>query len=100
MMKWANVSEEELQERRLIETEFGETLSWEYLSYVRNHPIRWEVPTDILYGSMDNLTSLETVSSFAKNHQAKLTVMEKGEHWFHTKEQREFLDQWIKGEEI
>lgn len=49
MMKWANVSESLLKEKQTIETDFGETLSWEYLTYVRNHPIRWNVPTEILY---------------------------------------------------
>ena len=96
MMMWANVSEQELREKQTIETEFGDTISWEYLSYVKNNPIHWEVPTDILYGSKDNLTSLETVTAFAKKHNAKLTVMEDGEHWFHTKGQMEFLDNWLK----
>lgn len=96
MMMWANVSEQELQEKQTIETEFGETLSWEYLSYVKNTPLQWDVPTDILYGSKDNLTSMEMVTAFAKKHNAKLTVMENGEHWFHTKEQMEFLDNWLK----
>ena len=27
---------------------------------------------------------------------ATLTVMENGEHWFHTKEQMDFLSDWIK----
>lgn len=96
MMMWANVSEQELQEKQTIETEFGETLSWEYLSYVKNNPIQWDVPTDILYGSKDNLTSTETVTEFAREHNATLTVMENGEHWFHTKEQMEFLDNWLR----
>lgn len=96
MMMWANVSEQELQEKQTIETEFGETLSWEYLSYVKNNPILWDVPTDILYGSKDNLTSTETVTEFAREHNATLTVMENGEHWFHTKEQMEFLDNWLR----
>ena len=26
-----------------------------------------------------------------------LTIMQGGEHWFHTKEQMQFLDKWIKG---
>ena len=47
MMSWANVTEEDLQEKKYIETEFGETLSLEYLSYVRKHPIIWNVRTDI-----------------------------------------------------
>lgn len=96
MMMWANVSEQELQEMQTIETEFGETLSWKYLSYVKNNPIQWDVPTDILYGSKDNLTSMETVTAFVKKRNAKLTVMEDGEHWFHTKEQMEFLDKWLE----
>ena len=98
MMMWANVSAQELQEKQTIETEFGETLSWEYLSYVKNNPIQWDVPTEILYGRKDNLTSLETVTAFAREHNAKLAVMENGEHWFHTKEQMEFLDNWLKQE--
>ena len=44
MMRWANVSEEELRARKEIDTEFGETLSWEYLCYVREHLIVWTVP--------------------------------------------------------
>lgn len=100
MMVWADVSEQELQEKQIIETDFGETLSWEYLSYVRNNPIHWDAPTDILYGSMDNLTSIETVTAFAENHNAKLTIMEDGEHWFHTKEQMNFLDKWITDAKI
>ena len=64
IMQWANVTEQELAENREIATNFGETLSWEYLCYVRQHPIIWNVPTCILYGEHDNLTSLETVSAF------------------------------------
>lgn len=96
MMMWANVNEEELQIRKKIPTDFGETLSWEYLCYVREHPIRWHVPTSILYGGKDNLTSRETISEFANQISSPLTVMENGEHWFHTEEQIKFLDDWIE----
>ncbi|MBQ9007986.1 MAG: alpha/beta hydrolase [Clostridia bacterium] len=96
MMGWANVSEAELRAKGRISTSFGEDLSWEYLSYVRNHPIHWTVPTQILYGSEDNLTSPETIRGFAERHRATLTVMDGGEHWFHTKEQMRFLDDWIR----
>lgn len=84
MMKWANVTEQELESKGIIHTDFGEDLSWEYLSYVRSHPIEWRVPTQILYGSTDHLMSIETITDFADKHQAILTVMEGGEHWFHT----------------
>ncbi len=96
MMQWAQVTEEELEEKGVIHTEFGEDLSWEYLSYVRTHPIVWTVPTQILYGGRDNLTSLATMQAFAAEHAAGLTVMEDGEHWFHTDEQMEFLDKWLQ----
>ena len=95
MMQWANVTEQELAEKLEISTEFGETLSWDYLTYVREHPVSWSVPTRILYGEQDNLTSMETISAFAKQSGAELTVMQGGEHWFHTAEQMRFLDDWI-----
>ena len=95
MMIWANVSEEELKKRKIISTDFGEDLSWDYLQYVRNHPVKWNVPTKILYGEKDNLTSFETIKDFADVHKPTLTVMKGGEHWFHTKEQMDFLDRWI-----
>ena len=95
MMLWANVTEDELQSKKEIPTAFGETLSWEYLDYVRKHPIKWNIPTCILYGGKDHLTNRETVSEFAHRIGADLTVMEDGEHWFHTAEQMKVLDHWI-----
>lgn len=96
MMLWANVTEKELAEKREIQTDFGERLSWKYLCYVRDNPIKWSVPTCILYGEKDNLTSIETISDFAGQAGAELTVMRGGEHWFHTDEQMRFLDDWIR----
>ena len=95
MMTWADVTPDELCDRKEIRTDFGETLSWEYLSYVREHPIEWDIPTHILYGEKDNLSSVETVSGFADRIGATLTVMKDGEHWFHTEEQMSFVDRWI-----
>ena len=95
MMAWADVSEEKLREKKTVPTNFGETLSWEYLCYVRENPIEWRVPTKILYGSNDNLTSLETMREFAQKIGAPLTIMDGGEHWFHTAEQMAFLDRWM-----
>lgn len=96
MMMWANVTERELQDRQEIETSFGETLSWKYLCYVRANPITWNISTAILYAENDNLTSYETISQFAKETNSPLTIMENGEHWFHTEEQLAFLDNWLR----
>lgn len=96
MMTWANVSEEELSIKKEIETPFGETLSWEYLSYVRKNPIQWNISTEILYAEKDSMTSINTITEFSKKINANITIMPGGEHWFHTKEQMDFLDNWIK----
>ena len=96
MMSWAGVSEQALREKGEIATDFGETLSWEYLSYVREHPIAWQVPTEILYAGGDHLVSRQSVERFAAEHDAGLTVLEGGEHWFHTEEQMALLDNWVK----
>lgn len=42
------------------------TLDDKHLRYVRQHPIDWRVPTHILYGENDNLTSMATISDFAR----------------------------------
>ena len=98
MLGWAGVTEEELAARGTIPTAFGETLSWDYLCWVRAHPVVWTAPTWILYGGRDSLVRFETVRDFALAHGASITVMEDGEHWFHTADQLRFLDGWIKRE--
>ncbi len=96
MMMWAGVTEAELRERNEIKTALGETLSWNYLCYVRENPIVWNTPTDILYAGKDNLTAYETISKFAKDTGSSLVIMQEGEHWFHTEEQLAFLDDWLR----
>lgn len=96
MMSWANVSENDLREKKEIPTDFGETLSWKYLCFVRENPIKWNIPTEILFAGNDNLISRQTVNWFISTHNANLTVMENGKHWFHTDEQLAFLDIWMK----
>lgn len=96
MMQWAGVSEENLKAESLIPTDFGETLSWKYYEYTKNYSItKWQCQTDILYADKDNMTTWDTVSSFANKFHSSLTVMENGEHWFHTPEQLAVLNQWV-----
>lgn len=99
MMGWAGVTQEQLKEAGEIPTAFGETLSWKYLTYAEEHPItRWDSPTAILYAGQDHLTQRETVDAFAKRFGYTVTVMENGEHWFHTEEQMAVLDAWLRKE--
>ena len=97
LMTWSGVSESELADKKIIQTpNWDEPLDWEYLEYVRKHPISWHVPTDVLYGEKDVLIPFETISAFVKQSKAKLTVMKNGEHWFHTVPQIKFHDSWLK----
>ena len=41
MMLLENITEEELYKKKEIKTSFGETLSWEYLTFIRKNPIEW-----------------------------------------------------------
>ena len=67
-----------------------------YLCFVRDNPITWNIPTEILYAGNDTLISRQTVDMFVSSHHVALTVMENGEHWFHTDKQLAFLDGWMK----
>lgn len=94
MMQWAGVTEEQLHEEGEIPTTFGETLSWTYLCWVREHPIDWNIPTRMLYAGKDRMTPRPVMEAFCKQSGAQLTVMEEGEHWFHTPEQLDVLHTW------
>ena len=95
MMGWAGVTAAQLEAAGELPTDFGETLSWRYLQYARAHPVtRWEVPTAILYGGRDHLTSRETVTAFARRFGCRLTVLEEGEHWLHTPSELAALRGW------
>ena len=96
MLARAGFSETELREKREIATSFGEPLSWEYLNWTRAHPLQWRAPTEILVGERDELTAPERATAFANRIGARLTVMPRGEHWFHTREQLSFLDAWLQ----
>jgi len=97
MMNWSGISEEELKKRREYETSFGETLSWDYYEYVRNNQvIKWNSPTFILYGENDNLTEKNILDSFSEKYHCTVDIMPNGEHYFHTEEQLNYLENWLE----
>lgn len=99
MMNGAGVSEAQLRERGEITTSRGQFLSWKYLRWVREHPVhRWACPIRILWGSGDNMMPREAVEAYARRQGARLTVLEGGEHWFHTPEQLTALKKWEETE--
>ena len=69
------------------------------LTYAAEHRItKWDSPAAILYAGQDHLTVRETVDSFARRFGCTVTVMENGEHWFHTEQQPALLDTWLRKE--
>lgn len=96
IMSFCNVSEDDLKEAKIIETPM-ETLYWDYYSYVKAHPVSmWPHPTYILRGEFDNISETEYVRAFADRFGCHITQQPAGEHWFHTKEQLDFLRNWLK----
>ena len=92
------VAEEDLKNKRFITLEDGTALSYDfYKKYSKsNYNGKWEVPTEILYGSRDELVYIENIAEFLEYHPlSRLTIKQGAEHWFHTDEEKEFIKQWI-----
>lgn len=95
--RMAGVTEKELCERETVVTSFGATLSYRYLCYARSHPVRAVCPaTEILYAAGDEQIPREEIDRFARENPSscRLTVTERGEHWFHTDEELAILERW------
>ena len=96
MMLWSNTPEEMLKESQEIKTDFGQTLYWDYYEYVKNNPItNWNKNTSILYGDKDNLQDEKTIKDFCNKFNCELSILENGEHYFHTENQLKFYEEWI-----
>lgn len=97
MMMWFNIDEERLRTQQEIPTPIGKTLYWDYYCFVKENPITcWHPNTSILYGSEDNLTDHEVINAFVNKFACNLSVLEHGEHYFHTAQQLDCLTKWIE----
>ena len=95
MMK-EGVHRKELEEKRIITCKDGTMLSFDFYQHVSNYEDDWKAPTDVLYGSNDELVYIENIADFLANHpNSKLTIKQGSEHWFHTDEEKTFIKNWI-----
>ena len=95
LLHQAGVTEEQLCQRGKIMGPLGQSMSWEYLCWVREHPIRrWNCPIRILWGPEDTVTSRRTLDSYIHYCGAWLTVVEGAEHWLHTPWELAVLRGW------
>ena len=85
-----------MKEKLEIKIQFGQTLYWDYYSYVKNNRIiDWNKNTYILYGNSDDTQDFNTIKDFSDKFKCRLLVLVDGEHYFHTKEQLEYYEKWL-----
>lgn len=97
LMLWSNITEEMLSEKQEIKTDFGQTLYWDYYRFVKDNPItKWSKKTSILYGDKDNMQNIDQIQNFANKCNCRLSVLENGEHYFHTEEQLNYYKKWLE----
>ena len=95
MMK-EGIHHKHLEEKKFITCKDGTLLSYAFYQHVSNYKDNWEVPTDVLYGSRDDLVYIENIADFlAKHPNARLTIKQDAGHYMHTKEEKEFVKNWI-----
>ena len=96
LMMENNISRQELEEKKLITLKNGQVLSWDFYEHVSKENDNWNVPTEILYGSRDDLVYIENIADFLGKHPlSRLTISESSEHYFHTEKDKEFIKNWI-----
>ena len=95
MLKY-NITRDKFEEEKIIKLENGQTLSYDFYKEVSNESDNWNVPTEILYGSRDDVVYIENIADFLAHHpHARLTIKQESEHYFHTPKEKEFIKEWI-----
>ncbi|MEY8609402.1 alpha/beta hydrolase [Parabacteroides segnis] len=97
MMIAFSITEEQLEQQRIISTPIGQYLYWDYYCFVKEHPIiKWSVPTYILYGDSDDLCEYNLLCQFADRFSCKLNIANETGHYFHTQANLNVLSNWLK----
>ena len=92
------ITKEELKEKRLIQADDGAMIYYDFYEKYSSSDYHgdWKVPTDILFGSKDELVHIEDIAKFLEYHPfSRLTIKQESGHWFHTDEEIRFLKNWI-----
>ena len=78
-----------------IKTETGVVLSWKYLCWVREHPVKSICKeTNILYGTQDEMIPYKIVKKFSEENNCRLNFVENGQHWLHTDREVAAMRKW------
>lgn len=92
-MKNVGISERQLEQKGEIPTD-GALLSWRYLKFARENPVRALSPfTHILYGDRDELIPRAAIERFAAENPCRLTEIH-GMHRLHTDKELFAMKKW------
>lgn len=84
LMLSARVTEEQLRAAGEIKIPGGQTLSYPYLCFAREHPVcAIGLRTAVLYATGDRVIPRASVDRFVGENRCALTIIEGGEHWIH-----------------
>ena len=48
-----------------------------------------------IYGNEDNMQDENIIKNFSENFSCKLSILEDGEHYFHTEKQLDYYKNWL-----
>ena len=94
IMKQNKISLEDLKTKKIIRINDEQTLSCDFYQSL-NQKDNWNTKTHILYGEKDKIVDQKSIFNFVIKHNASLTIMKNGEHYFHTPGQLKFIKKWI-----
>lgn len=57
--------------------------------------MEWNKKTYILYGTKDNIQEQNIIKDFSNKFNCELSILENGEHYFHTEEQLDYYKNWL-----
>ena len=96
LMNDYRITEKRLKAERVIALENGEFLSYDVYIHVLKEDDKWNVPTEILYGSKDRDVYIENIAEFLERHNARLTIKQGADHSFSGKDNIKYIKNWIK----
>ena len=84
----------QFEESKIIALPNKQTLSYDFYQSILNKDT-WKTKTYILYGEKDKVVDKNSIFDFLSNHNATLSIMKNGDHYFHTPSQLRFIKKWI-----
>lgn len=88
------INMKQFEESKIIVLPNKQTLSYDFYQSILNKDA-WKTKTYILYGEKDKVVDKNSIFDFLSNHNATLSIMKNGDHYFHKPGQLRFIKKWI-----